>query len=90
MLLDGVLQEKGQLLENVFADPKGFGLDPSGESRPVVSRCSTLWLRPSDFRRHTCVSDCSCGSITPTTLLCIAGKYRYEMPGFRSGEAAVS
>ncbi len=40
-------QEKGQLLENVFADPKGFGIDPSG-------------------------------------------KYRYEMPGFRSGEAAVS
>jgi pyruvate dehydrogenase E1 component alpha subunit len=39
--------EKGQLLENVFADPKGFGLDPSG-------------------------------------------KYRYEMPGFRSGDAAVS
>lgn len=39
--------EKGQLLENVFPDPKGFGLDPSG-------------------------------------------KYRYEMPGFRSGEAAVS
>ena len=26
-----MLQEKGQLLENVFADPKGFGLDPSGE-----------------------------------------------------------
>ena len=42
-----MLQEKGQLLENVFADPKGFGLDPSG-------------------------------------------KYRYEMPGFSSGTAAVS
>ncbi len=41
------LQEKGQLLENVFADPRGFGIDPSG-------------------------------------------KYRYEMPGFRSGDAAVS
>lgn len=40
-------QEKGQLLENVFADPKGFGIDPSG-------------------------------------------KYRYEMPGFSSGTAAVS
>lgn len=42
-----VAQEKGQLLENVFPDPKGFGIDPSG-------------------------------------------KYRYEMPGFRSGDAAVS
>ena len=42
-----VVQEKGQLLENVFADPKGFGIDPSG-------------------------------------------KYRYEMPGFSSGTAAVS
>jgi len=47
LLLFPQLQEKGQLLENVFADPKGFGIDPSG-------------------------------------------KYRYEMPGFRSGEAAVS
>ena len=28
------LQEKGQLLENVFADPKGFGLDPSGAQLP--------------------------------------------------------
>lgn len=42
-----VSQEKGQLLENVFADPKGFGIDPSG-------------------------------------------KYRFEMPGFSSGTAAVS
>ncbi len=46
-LRDVASQEKGQLLENVFADPKGFGLDPSG-------------------------------------------KYRYEMPGFSSGTAAVS
>ena len=44
-----VLQEKGQLLENVFADPKGFGIAPNS-----------------------------------------GGKYRYEMPGFRSGEADVS
>lgn len=25
--------EKGQLLENVFADPKGFGIAPDGEYR---------------------------------------------------------
>lgn len=25
--------EKGQLLENVFADPKGFGIDADGEYR---------------------------------------------------------
>lgn len=25
--------EKGQLLENVFSDPKGFGLAPNGEYR---------------------------------------------------------
>ena len=40
-------QEKGQLLENVFADPKGFGIAPDG-------------------------------------------RYRYELPGFSSGTAAVS
>ena len=28
-----VLQEKGQLLENVFADPKGFGVAPTGGYR---------------------------------------------------------
>ena len=28
-----MVQEKGQLLENVFADPKGFGIDPSGKYR---------------------------------------------------------
>ncbi|KAK9804916.1 hypothetical protein WJX72_011858 [[Myrmecia] bisecta] len=39
--------EKGQLLENVFADPKGFGIAPDG-------------------------------------------RYRYELPGFSSGTAAVS
>ena len=27
------LQEKGQLLENVFADPKGFGVSPQGGYR---------------------------------------------------------
>ena len=27
------LQEKGQLLENVFADPKGFGVGPDGRYR---------------------------------------------------------
>ena len=27
------MQEKGQLLENVFADPKGFGIDPCGKYR---------------------------------------------------------
>ena len=41
------VQEKGQLLENVFADPKGFGIAPDG-------------------------------------------RYRYELPGFSSGTAAVS
>lgn len=41
------LQEKGQLLENVFADPKGFGIAANG-------------------------------------------KYRYEQPGFGSGNADVS
>ena len=41
------MQEKGQLLENVFADPKGFGIAPDG-------------------------------------------RYRYELPGFSSGTAAVS
>ena len=48
-LLSGlhVAQEKGQLLENVFADPKGFGIAPDG-------------------------------------------RYRYELPGFSSGTAAVS
>lgn len=39
--------EKGQLLENVFADPRGFGIAPDG-------------------------------------------RYRYELPGFTSGTAAVS
>ena len=39
--------EKGQLLENVFADPRGFGVAPDG-------------------------------------------RYRYELPGFTSGTAAVS
>ncbi|KAK9904884.1 hypothetical protein WJX75_004844 [Coccomyxa subellipsoidea] len=39
--------EKGQLLENVFADPKGFGIAPDG-------------------------------------------RYRYELPGFSAGTAAVS
>lgn len=39
--------EKGQLLENVFADPRGFGIAENGQ-------------------------------------------YRYEMPGFSSGTAAVS
>ena len=29
----GVLQEKGQLLENVFADPKGFGIAANGKYR---------------------------------------------------------
>ena len=49
LLLSGlnVAQEKGQLLENVFADPKGFGIAPDG-------------------------------------------RYRYELPGFSSGTAAVS
>ena len=28
-----VLQERGQLLENVFADPKGFGVSPDGRYR---------------------------------------------------------
>ena len=42
-----LLQEKGQLLENVFADPKGFGIAPDG-------------------------------------------RYRYELPGFSAGTAAVS
>ena len=42
-----MLQEKGQLLENVFADPKGFGIAPDG-------------------------------------------RYRYELPGFSAGTAAVS
>ena len=41
------VQENGQLLENVFADPKGFGIAPDG-------------------------------------------RYRYELPGFSSGTAAVS
>ncbi len=41
------LQDKGQLLENVFADPKGFGIAADG-------------------------------------------RYRYELPGFSSGTAAVS
>jgi pyruvate dehydrogenase E1 component alpha subunit len=41
------VQEKGQLLENVFADPKGFGIAPDG-------------------------------------------RYRYELPGFSAGTAAVS
>lgn len=41
------MQEKGQLLENVFADPKGFGIAANG-------------------------------------------KYRYEQPGFGSGNADVS
>jgi hypothetical protein len=36
-----VPQEKGQLLENVFADPKGFGLDPSGE-RQTCSKVERL------------------------------------------------
>lgn len=27
------LQDKGQLLENVFADPKGFGVGPDGRYR---------------------------------------------------------
>ena len=45
--LAGNLQEKGQLLENVFADPKGFGIAPDG-------------------------------------------RYRYQLPGFSSGTAAVS
>lgn len=39
--------EKGQLLENVFSDPRGFGIAPDG-------------------------------------------RYRYELPGFSSGTAAVS
>lgn len=39
--------EKGQLLENVFADPRGFGIAADG-------------------------------------------RYRYELPGFTSGTAAVS
>lgn len=39
--------EKGQLLENVFADPRGFGISEDG-------------------------------------------RYRYELPGFTSGTAAVS
>ena len=43
----GCLQDKGQLLENVFADPKGFGIAPDG-------------------------------------------RYRYQLPGFSSGTAAVS
>lgn len=34
------LQEKGQLLENVFADPKGFGIDP---------RCDFLSLPLAGF-----------------------------------------
>ena len=28
-----IAQEKGQLLENVFADPKGFGIAPNGQYR---------------------------------------------------------
>jgi pyruvate dehydrogenase E1 component alpha subunit len=28
-----LVQEKGQLLENVFADPKGFGVSPGGGYR---------------------------------------------------------
>lgn len=28
-----VPQERGQLLENVFADPKGFGVSPDGRYR---------------------------------------------------------
>ena len=28
-----LVQEKGQLLENVFADPKGFGIGPDGKYR---------------------------------------------------------
>ena len=28
-----LVQEKGQLLENVFADPKGFGISPDGKYR---------------------------------------------------------
>lgn len=39
--------ERGQLLENVFADPRGFGIAENGQ-------------------------------------------YRYELPGFSSGTAAVS
>lgn len=32
-MLFGCVQEKGQLLENVFADPKGFGVSPGGGYR---------------------------------------------------------
>lgn len=44
-----VPQEKGQLLENVFADPKGFGLDPSGE-RPPNSKVKRLHPASSGAR----------------------------------------
>jgi hypothetical protein len=47
LVLVFLVQEKGQLLENVFADPKGFGIAPDG-------------------------------------------RYRYELPGFSAGTAAVS
>lgn len=29
----GWVQDKGQLLENVFADPRGFGIGPDGRYR---------------------------------------------------------
>ena len=33
LLFGARVQEKGQLLENVFADPKGFGIAPDGRYR---------------------------------------------------------
>ena len=46
LLLSGlnVAQEKGQLLENVFADPKGFGIAPDGRYRYELPGFSSALL----------------------------------------------
>jgi hypothetical protein len=83
-------QEKGQLLENVFADPKGFGIDPSGKLCCCFIAAETMLI---DAVLSLCLPCCCQIALTESTVTCcdlLAGKYRYEMPGFRSGTAAVS
>lgn len=74
--------EKGQLLENVFADPRGFGIAPNGQYRWEQGNNYCCFNSISVINKNTSINNLRSKSAHKPDCMC--GHVLYQAPALRA------